>query len=235
MGELLTTICIVNFNTLDFISLCLDKIREFTKPGTYKIIVTDNGSNDGSVEYLRRQKDILLIEDINIGHGPQMSKMVKKVDTPYLVSMDSDAHPISIYWLPYLIYRLSDKVKCVGIRCIERDYVHPSCLLIETKIYNDLNLTFDSCWGSEGLDDTRWDVGEKISMDLKKLGYEIEIIEKDEGTNPYTGGGTFGNLIYHHAQGTVYVCRMNKNSIEGKYILKMKQELFERYGRKLNG
>ena len=48
----LTSIVIVTHNQLEFTRQCLDSIRRLTDEA-YELIVVDNGSTDGTVEYLR--------------------------------------------------------------------------------------------------------------------------------------------------------------------------------------
>ena len=58
---------IVTFNEITFTRQCLDSIRLLTDE-PYEMIVVDNGSTDGSVEYLRAMADVRLIEnDTNRG------------------------------------------------------------------------------------------------------------------------------------------------------------------------
>lgn len=54
----LTSIIILSYNALDYTQLCLESIRKNTEPGTYEIIVVDNGSTDGSAQWLATQSDI---------------------------------------------------------------------------------------------------------------------------------------------------------------------------------
>src|SRR5688572_19730434 len=48
------SIVIVTFNGLIYTRMCLETVLVNTPPGTYEVIVVDNGSNDGSAEYLER-------------------------------------------------------------------------------------------------------------------------------------------------------------------------------------
>ncbi len=59
-------------NYLPFVSnhtqICVDSIRKYTKENTYEIIVVDNNSTDGTREWLKEQKDIVVIlNDENVG------------------------------------------------------------------------------------------------------------------------------------------------------------------------
>ncbi len=56
----LTSIVIVTHNEIAYTRQCLDSIRLLTDT-TYELIVVDNGSTDGTVEYLRAMADVRLI------------------------------------------------------------------------------------------------------------------------------------------------------------------------------
>ena len=56
----LTSIVILTHDQLDYTRQCLDSIRRFTDE-PYELIVVDNASFDGSLEYLRAQPDVRLI------------------------------------------------------------------------------------------------------------------------------------------------------------------------------
>lgn len=64
----MTSIIIPTWNHLDLTQKCIKSIRETCMDEDYEIIVVDNASTDGSVEWLSRQPDILLIvNDKNLG------------------------------------------------------------------------------------------------------------------------------------------------------------------------
>lgn len=56
-----TSIIILTYNNLTYTKLCIESIRNFTSVGSYEVIVVDNHSTDGSVEWLKEQTDIQLI------------------------------------------------------------------------------------------------------------------------------------------------------------------------------
>jgi GT2 family glycosyltransferase/tetratricopeptide (TPR) repeat protein len=57
-----TSVVILTHNQLDFTRRCLDSIRACTQE-PHELIIVDNASSDGTVEYLRQQENILLIEN----------------------------------------------------------------------------------------------------------------------------------------------------------------------------
>lgn len=58
-----TSIVILTRNQLWHTALCIESIRRHTAAGNYALIVVDNHSDDGTVEWLRAQPDIRLIEN----------------------------------------------------------------------------------------------------------------------------------------------------------------------------
>ena len=50
-----TSIIILSYNTLIMLQMCIESIRGFTASDTYELIVVDNASRDGSVEWLKEQ------------------------------------------------------------------------------------------------------------------------------------------------------------------------------------
>lgn len=56
-----TSIVILSYNTYNLTKSCIESIRKFTSAGSYEIIVIDNASQDASVAWLKRQKDIKLV------------------------------------------------------------------------------------------------------------------------------------------------------------------------------
>lgn len=71
-------IVIVSYNSIHLMQECLKSIRESLKSIKYKVVVTDNASTDGVAEWLRKQEDIILIENKdNIGFGPACNQAVE--------------------------------------------------------------------------------------------------------------------------------------------------------------
>lgn len=56
-----TSIIILTYNNIEYSKLCIDSIRKFTLEGTYEIIIVDNHSTDGTVEWLKTLSDIKII------------------------------------------------------------------------------------------------------------------------------------------------------------------------------
>lgn len=62
------SIVILSYNNRQITQQCIASIRETTPISARKIVIVDNNSQDDSVEYLRQQNDIVLVEnDFNTG------------------------------------------------------------------------------------------------------------------------------------------------------------------------
>nr|WP_297767126.1 DUF6492 family protein [uncultured Butyrivibrio sp.] len=71
-------IVIASYNSKHLLEECIKSIWETVSEVKFKIVVVDNASTDGAVDYLRQQKDILLIENKeNIGFGPACNQAVE--------------------------------------------------------------------------------------------------------------------------------------------------------------
>lgn len=87
------SIIVVNYNTKDLLKRCFDSIRGSAGDLSYELIVVDNGSRDGSAEYLRKEyPDCALIECAeNLGFARANNVGYEKASGDYVVLLNSDA------------------------------------------------------------------------------------------------------------------------------------------------
>jgi len=96
------TIGIANWNGIQHIQGCLESIRRNT-PEPHEIIVVDNGSTDGSREYLREQMDVILVENTeNMGAPGARNQFLSIARGNYIVFLDNDTY-VTHEWLKKLI------------------------------------------------------------------------------------------------------------------------------------
>jgi FkbM family methyltransferase len=88
--EPLVSIIILNFNRLNDVRSCLESIRRNT-PEPHEIIVVDNASTDGSLDYLRTLSDITLVENpTNLGCPPARNQAIALAKGDFVVFLDND-------------------------------------------------------------------------------------------------------------------------------------------------
>ncbi|ACX51426.1 glycosyl transferase family 2 [Ammonifex degensii KC4] len=89
------SIIIVNWNGLVHLERCLNSIR--TNSGnriSYEVIVVDNGSTDGSQEFLKKLPWVRLLPlERNLGFGPAANLGAEMARGKYLVFLNNDTEP----------------------------------------------------------------------------------------------------------------------------------------------
>jgi GT2 family glycosyltransferase len=112
----LTSIVIATYNKLEFTQQCIQSIRSYTKPGSYEIVIVDNQSTDGTVEWLQQQADIKAIYNKQNYGFPKACNQgieVSKGDSILLLNNDTI---VTENWLTNLVTCLhsSPEIGAVG-------------------------------------------------------------------------------------------------------------------------
>jgi len=86
------SIIIVSYNTKKILADCLKSIYEHTKDISYEIIVSDNGSIDGSVEMVKADfPQVILVENnANLGFGTANNRGLAIANGKYVFYLNSD-------------------------------------------------------------------------------------------------------------------------------------------------
>ena len=99
------SVVIVNYNGKHFLEACLDALRSQTYPAEFfEVIVSDNGSTDGSVEFLRSFYPwVKVIEnESNLGFAGGNNIAFRAAQGEYLVLLNNDTSPLND-WLEKLV------------------------------------------------------------------------------------------------------------------------------------
>jgi GT2 family glycosyltransferase len=85
-------VSIVSYNSIDFLKECLESIFKNPPSVGYGVIVVDNASEDGTVDYLRKNYPavILISNSKNIGFAAANNQAIKNSSSKYIVLMNSD-------------------------------------------------------------------------------------------------------------------------------------------------
>ncbi len=113
----LTSIVVVSYNALDKTRKCLEALR-FAHDARHptEIVFVDNGSTDGSAEWLAAQRDIsLLCNSDNRGAPCARNQALARVNGAFIVVMDNDAL-VAPGWLRRLLHhaQVDAKSGCIG-------------------------------------------------------------------------------------------------------------------------
>ena len=108
---------ILSFHNLDFTRNCLQSIRMTCCPGSFEIIVVDNGSEDEVISYLKSQRDIkLILNDKNVGFPKGCNQGIdaaEKGNDIFLLNNDTVMMPNALYCMRMALYG-DDIVGAVG-------------------------------------------------------------------------------------------------------------------------
>lgn len=106
------SIVVLNYNNKKVIGRCINTLLSHNTRYNYEIIVVDNGSTDGSYEFLKEnyQNSIVLLQNTQNGCSSGRNIGVKNAHGEYICFLDSDQWVISDYWLDSAIEILSQNI-----------------------------------------------------------------------------------------------------------------------------
>ena len=197
------TVVIVNWETLNHLRTTVGAVRRFS-PASTRMLVVDNGSSDGSVDWLRQHGVRTVTLDRNLGHGTALDLGWLRARTQTVVALDVDAFPINESWLSCLTTPLEEGSTVVGAHYGEvlervspdvppewrgRDFVHPCCLAMRLRRFVQCHHSFRGDWS------TWTDVGESISSRERE---HLSFLEPTSHIGPGPVGTVFGDVVYHN-------------------------------------
>jgi glycosyltransferase involved in cell wall biosynthesis len=197
------TIVIVNWNSERFLRTAVHAVRRYS-PSETRIIVVDNGSDDGSRAFLASRDDVRTLRlPMNIGHEVAEDLGFLSARTEYVVSLDVDAFPLSDHWLDELLEPLArgDAVSGAHVR---GGFVHPCCLAMRIVDFTKRNHSFVArragVWAqsADETDAVAWDTGWSISLREPRR----HLIDRSGVRGPGDIGSVFGDLVYHNFYST---------------------------------
>src|SRR4030065_2470068 len=121
MSYPLASVIIVNWNGKDFLTTCLDSLK-LQSYSNFEVIVVDNGSNDGSVEFLRQYylPFVKVIENKeNLGFSGGNNAGIHAAKGKYILLLNNDTEADN-RWIEELI-KEAEKDRTVGM-CASKIY-----------------------------------------------------------------------------------------------------------------
>lgn len=121
------SIIIVSYNTKGLLSDCLQSIKKNTKAIKYEIIVSDNGSTDGTVEMINNDfQEIVLIQNYeNIGFGAANNRALAFARGKYIFYLNSDTillnNAVKEFYDFWERYEKVLNIGCLGSMLLNKD------------------------------------------------------------------------------------------------------------------
>lgn len=124
------SIVILNYNLVNMLKDCIESIRSTTPSSARDIIIIDNGSTDGSKEYLDSNDDIIAIKNSeNVGFPRGCNQGIEIADSEtdiFLLNNDIIMCDNTLFWLRMALYE-SDKHGCAG--CVTNNIGHNQAII----------------------------------------------------------------------------------------------------------
>ncbi|HUI06645.1 MAG TPA: hypothetical protein VL486_06535 [Verrucomicrobiae bacterium] len=199
----------------------MDKVREHSRDEPYHLYVWNNNVDDPWVaQFLAPAADATLVNRERMalvrGHPVQGSlqhamclqrlyEAARLNGANYIVTLDTDAHPIRDGWLRELTSALNRKTVLAGVWRDElapaiEPYVHPSCLCTTAEFIEANKLRLDYLPGDST---TRYDTLSCLTEKARQLGLNCHALRRSNRNQMHRlMGGIYGDLIYHHAAGS---------------------------------
>ena len=113
------TVIIPNYNGLKFMEPCFAALKEQTFKD-YALLVVDNGSTDGSVEWLKEHQVPSIFLPENTGFSGAVNVGIRAAKTPYVILLNNDTEPQPMY-IEELVRTIerSEKIFSVSSRMIQ--------------------------------------------------------------------------------------------------------------------
>lgn len=138
--EITTTIIIPNYNGLKFMDECIRSLNAQTYPN-FRTLVVDNGSTDGSVEWLKEHQIDTIFLPENTGFSGAVNVGIKAADTPYVLLLNNDVR-VDEYFVAEMVRAIgqSERIFSVSSRMIQM--YHPDLMDDAGDMYSVLGWAY---------------------------------------------------------------------------------------------
>ena len=241
MNNDLLTICIVNYNSADFILNTLYCLEKITK-NKYKVIIRDNNSKIKDFKKLKRETQnysnvfLYRINDFtytgSIAHGIALNDLLNRIDSSYGVILDADCTFLYKDWDEVLINRINNEYPVIGTPASytegekrSGDFPLMYGILFITKVLKEFNIDFRP--KHEGV---YKDTGYTLKDYLIEHNYKGKILE--EKNTRFIKSGPFSKIIcveyYLEGHEKIFACHFGRGSSlgRGKYLSGKKKSSF---------
>ncbi|MGA2212206.1 MAG: glycosyltransferase [Bryobacteraceae bacterium] len=138
------TVIVLTWNALSYTKRCLDTLRAATTYPAYRLLVADNGSSDGTLEYLRSQSSVTTLSNNgNLGFARGNNRAIAQCDpTSDIILLNNDTEIHQGDWIERLqstAYSSPD-IGVVGCRL-----VNPGGILQHAGTY----MPIETFWGQQ--------------------------------------------------------------------------------------
>ncbi|MBX7045684.1 MAG: glycosyltransferase family 2 protein [Ignavibacteria bacterium] len=110
------SVIIITWNALHFLEKCLTSLNEKNSSFEYELIIIDNKSSDGSIEYIEEKfpQAILIKNKTNKGVGPARNQGLQIAKGKYILILDVDTEFLTLNGLQ-MLYDFMEENPSIGV------------------------------------------------------------------------------------------------------------------------
>ena len=114
---------LVNYNTAHLLERCISELRRASSGLAVRVVIVDNASRDGSVEFVRETFPdcILIANTVNVGFGRANNQALEFSDAPFVLLLNADA------------FLYPDTL----IKSLEHMKIHPGCGVMGVQLVDE--------------------------------------------------------------------------------------------------
>lgn len=116
------TIIVLSFNTLKCLKECIASVLQYTDKKLYELLIIDQGSKDGSREYIKSLDCKYIFNEENVGYAAGCNQGIKASNLAYVCLLNSDAVVCS-NWLEIML-RAGKRYKGIISPLVEQAITH---------------------------------------------------------------------------------------------------------------
>lgn len=133
-----TSIIILTFNKLEYTKECVESIRMYTMKDDYEIIIVDNHSTDGTVEWLMEQGDIKQIfNSENLGFPKGCNQGIEIATGENIMLLNNDVI-VTKNWLTNLVKHLYSREDIGAVGPLTNSCIYNQAILVNYKNHEEM-------------------------------------------------------------------------------------------------
>ena len=111
-------VLVLNYNGLNWLKRCLPSVFR-TEYENLEVWVVDNGSSDGSIDFVRTtQPNAMILQfDENLGFAEAYNRAVALVQADYIVLLNNDTVVLNPAWVDRLLETVETDHRIAGVQC----------------------------------------------------------------------------------------------------------------------
>jgi len=112
------SVLVLNYSGLRWLPQCLSSVAATDYPNL-GIHLADNGSTDGSVDYVRRSFPSvkIMLNEKNLGFAEAYNRAIKEINSEYVVLLNNDTKVLNPKWVQHLIDKAASDPQIAAVAC----------------------------------------------------------------------------------------------------------------------